>query len=76
VGELAVADATPNHADPEGAAKVKAAAMKLPYKKNANPLAPIGSLMRDALMEEFTEVAKIGISTIAEDAGAALLALL
>jgi hypothetical protein len=76
VGELAVADATPNHADPEGAAKVKAAAMKLPYKKNANPLAPIGSLMRDALMEEFAEVAKVGISTIAEDAGAALLALL
>jgi hypothetical protein len=69
VGELCVSDLTPNTGDPEGTFRVKAAAASLPMMKNANPTATTPSLMRDALLHEFSEVAKVNISSVAKVAG-------
>jgi hypothetical protein len=72
VGELCVSDVTPNMADPEGTLKVKAAAAAVPLMRAANPTADTATLMRDALFHQFSEVAKVNISSVAKSAGAAL----
>jgi hypothetical protein len=73
VGELCTSDVTPNVADPEGTLKVKAAAANIPNLKNSNPTADTATLMRDALLQEFAEVAKVSISSLAKNAGAAIM---